>query len=296
MPYCSKCGTKLKEDAKFCPKCGTPTVPRAAKPASGIPGERRRPMSSLAIVLIVLLVAVVVVGAVAAGLLLRGWRPLGHIVGSGNVVTEEFDLSDFTAINVGGGFEVEISQSTSYSAHITADDNMFDYIEVFKTDDTLTIRMRWGYSYESAKARDRPTKITMPALYKLRFSGGTHGEIEDVSSSHEFVVSLSGGSALEGDFTTSEDAHFDLSGGSTVSLDGAANDLTIDVSMGSHLDLSDFTIHNAAVDLSGGSEATINLDGRLDADLSGGSHLFYIGNPTMGDIDTSGGSTLEPVA
>jgi len=49
---------------------------------------------------------------------------------------------------------------------------------------------------------------------------------------------------------------------------------------------------NADVSLSGGSRATINLDGRLDADLSGGSNLLYIGDPTMGDINTSGGSTV----
>ena len=24
MAYCSKCGTQLREGAKFCPKCGTP--------------------------------------------------------------------------------------------------------------------------------------------------------------------------------------------------------------------------------------------------------------------------------
>ena len=32
--------------------------------------------------------------------------------------------------------------------------------------------------------------------------------------------------------------------------------------------------------------------GVLDADLSGASHLFYIGEPTLGDLDISGGSTV----
>jgi hypothetical protein len=30
----------------------------------------------------------------------------------------------------------------------------------------------------------------------------------------------------------------------------------------------------------------------MDADLSGASHLYYIGEPTLGDIDISGGSSI----
>ena len=31
LPYCRKCGSELKEDVKFCPKCGTAVSPRAAR-------------------------------------------------------------------------------------------------------------------------------------------------------------------------------------------------------------------------------------------------------------------------
>ncbi|UCF58887.1 MAG: zinc-ribbon domain-containing protein [Candidatus Bathyarchaeota archaeon] len=31
MPYCRKCGSELKEDAKFCSKCGTPVSERARR-------------------------------------------------------------------------------------------------------------------------------------------------------------------------------------------------------------------------------------------------------------------------
>ena len=293
MPYCSKCGAELDKDATFCSKCGTPAGPPVTKPERrAIQRERRRPMSTLAIVLIVLLVAVVVGGALlAAAFFLGAWHPFGQVVGSENVVTQEKFFSDFSVVEVGSGFEVEIAQSSSYSIKITADDNVLDYVEVFKTSDTLTIRLKWGYSYQSVT---RKAKITMPELYELDLSGGTLGTVEGFSSSHEFVAELSGGSHLNGDFTTSGDAQFTLSGGSHLSeLDGAANDLRISASSGSHLDLSDFPVHDASVNLSGGSQATINLDGRLDGDLSGGSHLLYIGDSTMGDIDTSGGSTVS---
>ncbi|UCE16155.1 MAG: DUF2807 domain-containing protein [Candidatus Bathyarchaeota archaeon] len=253
--------------------------------------KKRDAISKLAIILIVTAVVVVVVGAVLAVTLLGFWQPFGQIVGSENLVVEEKDFSDFTIVEVGSGFEVEITQSSSYSINITADDNVLDYIEVSKSGNTLTIRLKWGYSYQSVTLR---AEVTIPELYELQFSGGTHGTVEGFISSHEFVLGLSGGSHLSGNFTTSGDAQFLLSGGSHLTgLDGTANDLNISASGGSGLVLSDFPVHDATINLSGGSSATINLDGRLDADLSGGSSLGYIGNPTMGDIDTSGSSTIE---
>jgi hypothetical protein len=85
----------------------------------------------------------------------------------------------------------------------------------------------------------------------------------------------------------------ELSGGSHVDVEGSADDLTVDASGGSTLDLSDFPVHDASIEFSGGSSGTISLDGNLDADVSGGSRLWYIGSPTLGNIDTSGGATVQ---
>ena len=57
--------------------------------------------------------------------------------------------------------------------------------------------------------------------------------------------------------------------------------------------MADFTVNNADVSLSGASDGTINLSGRLDADLSGASRLEYIGEPTLGDMNITGASTLK---
>jgi len=86
---------------------------------------------------------------------------------------------------------------------------------------------------------------------------------------------------------------FDISGASTIQLEGSANDMVASASGASRFNLGGFTVNNADVDFSGASSGTVNLDGRLDADLSGASRLWYIGEPTMGTIDTSGASTIS---
>ena len=76
-------------------------------------------------------------------------------------------------------------------------------------------------------------------------------------------------------------------------LEGSASDIAVDASGASRVKLSGFPIHNADISLSGASTGTINLSGRLDADLSGASKLEYIGEPTLGTMNIAGASTLN---
>ncbi len=49
---------------------------------------------------------------------------------------------------------------------------------------------------------------------------------------------------------------------------------------------------DADVEASGASTVTVNLSGTLDADASGASRVLYLGNPSLGRIDTSGASSI----
>jgi len=251
--------------------------------------KKRDAISSLTLVIIVVIVAI----AVIATVVFTGFLPslTGTIVGSGKLVTKDMDFSDFAALDIESGFKIEITQSSSYSISITADDNVMKRVEVSKTGDTLKIGLKPGIEYKTLTLK---AEITMPELHELGASGGTHGAVEGFSTSNEFVLDLSGGSNLKMMDMSFGDIDITLSGGSTIEIEGEAEDMLLGASAGSTLNLSDFQVQNANVNLSGGSHGTINLDGRLDCDLSGGSRLQYVGEPTMGDITTSGGSTLSP--
>jgi hypothetical protein len=262
--------------------------------------KNNRGISALSIAVIIFIAA----AAIIAGAFFSGTWPFG------NTVTRYEDFSDFTIVDIGSAFEAEITQSNSYSIKITADENIMEHIQVSKTGETLSISIKPGILIQAVTLK---ADITMPELHELRFSGATHGIATGFSSPHNLTltlsgassldpdisaghaeISLSGASNLKGTLTASGDAKLIISGASTVELTGSAEDLEIGEGAGaSHLDLSTFPVTNANVNLSGGSSATIKLDGRLDADISGASHLYYIGEPTMGNIVTSGGSTVS---
>ncbi|MCW3996497.1 MAG: DUF2807 domain-containing protein [Candidatus Bathyarchaeota archaeon] len=270
MGYCRRCGAKLEGDMVYCPKCGTPV---AFQGSSRPVVDEPRFVGSvvLAVVLAVAAIAIIIVALLALGLV--PIQVSGPIVGSGNLQTKQFALTDFTIVETSHGFNVVITQASSYSVKVTADDNVISDVVVEKNGDTLTIRLKPSLSITTTTLK---AEISMPDLRGVVFSGG--------------VVATATG------FDSNNNLNVDVSGGSRFTMSGQAADLSAIGSGGAIIDLGNLQVDNAQVNLSGGSQGTINFSGTLNANLSGGAQLRYKGNGVLGDINTSGGATINKIS
>lgn len=213
------------------------------------------------------------------------------VTGSGNVVTQEKSITGFERVDASYAFEVEISQGETFSVVVRVDDNIVKYLQVVKQGRTLKIGLKPGRIYDIRKATMQ-AEVTMPELTGLDLSGASHATITGFKSTKALDLDLSGAGSLRGDIEAGN-VRFDLSGSSNVTLTGSGQDVTIDASGSSDVDLTDFSVADADVDVSGSSTATVKPSGRLDADASGASHVYYLGSPTLGKIDTSGSSSVK---
>ena len=155
-----------------------------------------------------------------------------------NIITWDEDFNNFSIVDVSSAFEVEITQSNSYSIKITADDNIMEHIQVTSTGVRLTVGVEPGILIQATTLK---VEITMPALDEIQFSGATHGIATGFSSTHKLTITLSGASSLDtdisaeyveinlsgashlkGTITASEDAKLSISGASNVELTGEA--------------------------------------------------------------------------
>jgi hypothetical protein len=253
----------------FCPKCGAATNQPHIQERNHDDGAKIIRTIGIVVIAVVLAIVILVVALVAVGVLPGSPSPFGHI-GSGQVTTQQFNLTDFTAVSASHGFNVQITQGTTYSVKVMTDDNIQQYLNVHKEGTTLYVELKpGGYQTTQLKA-----EITLPTIKNIQLSGGS-------------IVNAQ-------NFNLSDTLGIDLSGGSQVTVTGQATDLTLSGSGGSIMRLGDLQANNATVDMSGGSQGTVNLNGRLDASLSGGSQLHYKGNPTLGRVDSTGGSTITP--
>jgi hypothetical protein len=230
---------------------------------------------------------VVVVAAICTSLILWGWP--GVVIGSGNLETEEYTFANFTRVEISSAFEFQIRQSSSYSINVTADDNVIDHVQISQDGQTLKIRVGGVPSFRRVTLK---ASVTMPQLGGLTVSGASRGTVANFNSTEAVSIAVSGASRVTGDITAG-DIGFDISGASTIELEGSADNMVAVVSGASRFSLDDFTVNNTNVNISGASTGTINLDGRLDANVSGASTLLYVGDPVMGTINVSGASTLS---
>ena len=77
--------------------------------------------------------------------------PFGtQLVPSGPLVTQDFDLANFSAVAAGSAFQVEITQSDSYSVSVTVNENLVERLDVGVSGNTLRISLKPGIGLAGA--------------------------------------------------------------------------------------------------------------------------------------------------
>ncbi len=225
----------------------------------------------------------------AIGLLACGVA-FGNIKGSGNAVTQELPISDFTKVEAGNSFKVTVTRADRFNVQVKADDNLIEHLDVRKDGDTLVIRLKSGKSTRNATLE---AEVSLPELTSVKLTGASKGTVRGFASEGEFRAELSGASKLSGEIQA---AHTDvrLSGASSLKLTGSSPSFSLKGSGASRAIMEDFAINSAEVHLSGASTATLNVKDKFGpVALSGASKLVYLGDPTFQDFQTSGASSIS---
>lgn len=234
-------------------------------------------------------IVLVCVGALAlAGCAV--FQSLGGLTGSGNPVTEEYDFTGFSEIELGHAFEATITPGDTYAVSVTVDDNLLEHLVVEQDGARLRIGLEQDQLVTRATLR---AEITLPALTLLDVSGASQAQLNGFSSDADFTGHASGASRIHGDINAGN-LDLEASGASTIALAGTGGNARAKASGASTIDLEEMSVQDAAVNASGASTVTVNPSGRLDADASGASNVYYLGTPTLGTIDTSGESDVTP--
>jgi hypothetical protein len=208
---------------------------------------------------------------------------------------KEFDFKGFTAVEARNAMKVEVRRGESFSVAVEADTEALDDVKVSLVDRTLKAKLeaRWGHIGLLFKGASSPRLIvTMPELRSIELAAASRGEISGFTGLETFQATLAGASSLSGDVAC---RRLKLEGGaaSHFQLSGSAETAEIDLSAASNANLEKMTVGDARVKLGGAASLTVNMSGKLDAEVSGASNLRWLGTPSLGDVKITGASSFS---
>ena len=172
-------------------------------------------------------------------------------------------------------FGADLTAGDGYSVEVTVDDNLVDHLQVEQHGNTVKIGLKPFTAVGNAHLRAR---ITLPTLAGLDVSGASRAGVKGFRSDKNMQIKVSGASEIRGDMETG-DLAADVSGGSTLQLQGRGSAVRATASGASTIDLHEFAAGDADVDASGASRIDLNSVGhaerggkrRLDGALYGES-------------------------
>jgi hypothetical protein len=181
------------------------------------------------------------------------------------------DLKDFTAIEVSGAYELDVTVGDDYRVELTGSEDEVARADVTVKDGALVL---------GAKKKLRKVKhdhehtlravVNMPALDRVSVSGVTDADIRGVDA---------------GDFKVN------LSGVGDVTIEGRCGNLHARVSGVGELNAQDFRCAVVDVALSGMGEASVYARETAKAEVSGMGEIGIYGSPKT--VDKRGGFFSE---
>jgi hypothetical protein len=237
------------------------------------------------------------------------------VMGSGTVVTNQFQVAGFTSIDASNAMDVSIAIGPEYSCSVSCDDNLMGHLRVSVTEGALCLGEMDLWSIVPTKMS---AVVTMPAITSVVASGASKitladpdgtAAITDISAFGASKVTLgnmavprlavnaSGASEIAVGSLAAGSLSLTVSGASNFSVTAAGAggaSLNADISGASRVGVFGFPAATAVMNVSGASRADINVSGSLSGTASGASEIRYRGGAAS-SVNVSGASSCLPV-
>lgn len=229
--------------------------------------------------------------------------------GTGDVTNKTYEVSNFSGIDVSGGFDVDLVQGSSESLVLSAQENLFEYLTVEVVGGILKVYVERNI----IQTKGMKAKIYLKSINSLKVSGGGDVSSENTLDFANLAVEISGGGDLKTNLKTGE-LKCHLSGGGDANINGEIGTYDLNISGGGDLQSEitsgiiqcsvtgggDVTLKgqgkstNANISISGGGDLKMDIDAEdVKCSLNGGGDATLSGNANNLDISISGGGDVN---
>jgi hypothetical protein len=219
---------------------------------------------------------------VAALILLAG--PLAaqknkRIDGEGPVVTQDRNGGTFNEVHSHGSFDIIITDRSTNSVKVEAQENIQQYVEIENKGNELHIRNKKGYSIRT----DKPitVHVSAPALQAIHCEGSGNIKTENVlNGSDKFRIKSAGSGNISVDIETSS-LSSSIAGSGNITLQGKTNELEGSIAGSGNIKAKDLQSAVTSIKIAGSGNAEVVATEKLSTKIAGSGDVRYWGNASV---------------
>lgn len=200
------------------------------------------------------------------------------VKGNGVIETRNFDVRGFDRINFALPTAMTVSQDSKYAFELTADANIFDYIDVRVEDGVLTVDVTKGARIKSMKGK---VSVSLPEIKEIAAAGSGDiilSECKIPAAVSRFNVSGSGSISAD---IEAETVLAEISGSGDILLRGKAENLKCSVTGSGEIEAFELPAANADCNITGSGSIEVNAQKTLAAKITGSGSVLYRNTPEV---------------
>lgn len=203
------------------------------------------------------------------------------IKGSGNIITKEVPINDFSGVELNVPAEVHLIQSDNYSVKLIGDDNIINVLDIKNKDKSLSIGFVKDYYFWNILT-NKPLKIYISSPNFEKISMNNPGSIvtDNQIITSKIEATISGAGNIDLDVKT-DDLTSRISGFGDMNLKGYAKRSDVSVTGAGSINAYSLSVEDAKVMISGAGDAKMNVSKSLDGKISGAGTIKYLGDPVV---------------
>lgn len=223
-------------------------------------------------------------------LLCGSWGQKKSINGSGNVQSEERNITSFDEIKVSRGIRVFLAQGNFKNLVVKADDNLLPYLKTVKEGNTLKIRL--SEDIEVKKYTEMSVYVTAPQMKELQAT--TAASIEGVTpwKADKIELEATTAASIRLDLTAIS-IEADLTTAATLTLKGSTDRLKAALTTSATLNAEELTARFAELEATTGSNIEVQVTEQIGYHITTGASLTFKGDPSITHATTSAGGSVR---
>lgn len=200
-------------------------------------------------------------------------------------IEKTFNLTDFTRIEAGENFSIDVRKAASHSIKASGCSNDLEDLNMFVGNGNV---LHISYKAFSNKRSRVNLSITLPQLNSLMLSGASNTTVSGFGNQNTVIRNILSGTAECTLTGTGINTQVELSG--TAKLNVTGNTLSLYGNMSGDSRLNSYGLQSDEVDIatSGTAQAYIMPLQQLFVEASGNSCVYYKGEPTTKSVILNG--------